>query len=77
METRRPNEVLGPIHQEKTAYYHEVQQGETLGAISQRYQISLDRLIRENGLNEPDQLQPGQLLYIPDYASSADRKESE
>lgn len=42
-----------------------VRSGDTLGAISARYDVSVDELMRLNGLTNPNALQLGQVLKIP------------
>jgi membrane-bound lytic murein transglycosylase D len=49
---------------------HEVADGETLWGIARRYETTVDAVRAANGLDEDDQLQPGQTLRIP-RASSA------
>ncbi len=43
---------------------YEVKLGDTLTAISQRYDVSVERLIQDNGLERPEHLTPGQVLLI-------------
>lgn len=45
--------------------YHEVQQGDTLYGIAQKYGVSLDALLRANSMGPKDLLQPGQKIVIP------------
>ncbi len=42
-----------------------VRKGETLGAISARYDVAVDDLMKLNGLTNPNALQAGQILKIP------------
>ncbi|HHY72817.1 MAG TPA: stage VI sporulation protein D [Bacillus bacterium] len=44
-----------------------VQSGETVGTIAETYDISVNQIIRLNGLND-EILKEGQILYIPEYA---------
>ncbi len=44
-----------------------VQQGETLGTIAETYDISINHIIRLNGLDD-EIIKEGQILYIPAYA---------
>lgn len=48
-----------------TPIAHTVQAGETLGAIAQRYDVSLEDLMAANGLTDPNVLSVGQQLVIP------------
>ncbi len=45
---------------------HTVAQGETLSAIARKYKISLSLLQSVNGIKDPNQLQKGQDLFIPE-----------
>ena len=47
-----------------------VQQGESMDHIAQRYDVSIQQLIRVNRLSTDDHINEGQLLYIPVKASS-------
>ncbi len=42
-----------------------VQPNDTLGQIAQRYGVSLDSIVTENGIENPDRLEIGQLIIIP------------
>ena len=47
-------------------FFHEVQEGDSLFTISNRYGISVDQIRLVNGLNETN-IVPGQALLIPLY----------
>ncbi len=47
------------------AQYYEVQPGDSLSVIAQRFQVRLEDLIVLNGITNPDQIQAGQKLRIP------------
>lgn len=51
-------EAPGPV-------VHVVQAGETLGRISERYDVSIDDIVSANGLANPNVLSVGQQLQIP------------
>ncbi len=53
-------EVVSP---EGTTYV--VQPGDTLYGIAVRFGVSLEALIQANGIEDPNQLQAGQVLVIP------------
>jgi murein DD-endopeptidase MepM/ murein hydrolase activator NlpD len=57
--------------QEETATTYTVAPGDTLFLIAQRYGVSLETLIAVNAIANPDQIEVGQLLIIPDGASGA------
>lgn len=44
---------------------HVVARGETLTAIARQYDLSVARLVEENGLSDPDRLEVGQHLRLP------------
>lgn len=46
--------------------FHEVQPGETLWAIAKAYNLPVEDLVEVNGLEQPDVLSVGQLIFIPD-----------
>lgn len=48
-----------------TPLVHTVQSGETLGSIAQQYDVSVEDLLRANGLTDPNVLDVGQSLVIP------------
>lgn len=47
------------------AALYTVQSGDTLSAIAERYNTTVDELVAANGLTDPNALQPGQTLLIP------------
>lgn len=57
------------IRQEISSSYHQVESGETMFAISYRYNIRLDRFLSWNNLTEQSRLKVGQQVYIVDPAS--------
>ena len=48
---------------------HMVVRGDTLTAIARRYGVSVDRLVQDNGLADPDRLELGQRLLLPGLSS--------
>jgi len=44
---------------------HQVQRGDSLYAIARRYGVSIDALVRENQITDPDRLSVGMRLVIP------------
>jgi len=54
-----------------------VQAGDTLSGIAQQYDISTEALVAANGLVDPDVLQIGQVLIIPEEDSTAVPVDSE
>ena len=45
---------------------HVVQQGQRLGSIAKRYNVSIDALAYANGIRQKDPIKPGQRLIIPE-----------
>jgi LysM repeat protein len=61
-DTPEPTPTDGPIFTE-----YKVRAGDTLGAISARFNISVEELMQVNGLTNPNSLQIGQVLKIPTF----------
>ena len=61
-ETPEPTPTQGPIFTE-----YRVRSGDTLGAISARFNMSVEELMKINGLTNPNSLQVGQVLKIPTF----------
>ena len=53
--------LAAPVHAEE----HEVQKGQTLGAIARRYNVSVDDLCKANKISRRTPIKPGQKLIIP------------
>jgi LysM repeat protein len=58
----RPTNSRPPVN--RNAREHQVQPGETLSEIAERYTIPMDRLVALNGLRQPDDLQVGTTLKL-------------
>lgn len=61
-----------PISDAGTGETIEVQPGDTLYRLSRKHQVSLDELMRVNGLSTPN-LKPGQKLVLPSASATAPR----
>lgn len=61
--TPDPPHALPPIRTEAEQYW--VMPGDTLGEIAKKHGVSLDQIIQENSLVNPNLLEVGQLLNIP------------
>ncbi|RIA55204.1 heme peroxidase [Dichotomicrobium thermohalophilum] len=55
-----------PREEEQAGRYHTVESGETLFRISKRYHVSVEALMRANGVSDPRELRVGQRLTIPE-----------
>ena len=65
MQTPTPNDpVVLPTVRAETVQYT-VQYGDTLAKIAQQFQVTVTRLINENGISNADQLVIGQVLVVP------------
>lgn len=61
-DTPVPSPTTGPVFTE-----YRVRYGDTLGAISARFNMTVEELMRVNGLTDPHSLQIGQVLKIPTF----------
>lgn len=63
--TPTPNPpIILPTPRDNTLEYT-VQAGDTLGKIAKRFQVTVNRIIIMNEINNPDQIEVGQVLLIP------------
>jgi len=66
-----PDGIVGPKTTEvltqlrTTVVSYTVQKGDNLTKLANRYDTTVTRISTYNGLQNPDRLQPGQVLYIP------------
>lgn len=67
--TASPSPAALPTPTKPTTYT--VQAGDTLSAIAQQHDVSLEALTAENGLADPNMLQIGQVLVIPHHDNLA------
>jgi LysM repeat protein len=63
--TPTPNPPAPVPTQRSDSQEYIVQVGDTLGKIAQRYQVTIDQIMAENNLVNPDQIAVGQTLLIP------------
>ena len=52
--------------------YHTVQPGETLWDIANQYGVTTDALAAANELSDPDALEPGQVLVVPEVENTGE-----
>jgi len=69
LQAAQPTSKPAVIQQDISSPYHQVASGETMFAISYRYNIRLDRFLSWNNLTEQSRLKVGQQVYIVDPAS--------
>lgn len=69
-ETPEPSPTPGPVFIE-----YQVRYGDTLGGISARFNLTLEELMRVNGLTNPHSLQIGRLLKIPTFVDQVGPEE--
>lgn len=51
----------------RTGIYYSIRQGDSLWKISKQYNVSIERIMRENNISSPYNLQVGQKIFIPRY----------
>jgi LasA protease len=64
--TPDPPRILPTPRQDQEQYI--IRRNDTLGQVAQRYGVSLARLVEENGITNPDQVEVGQIITIPPAA---------
>lgn len=69
LQAAQPASRPAVAQQDISSPYHQVATGETMFAISYRYNIRLDRFLSWNNLTEQSRLKVGQQVYIVDPAS--------
>lgn len=69
LQAAQPASRPAVVKQDISSPYHQVATGETMFAISYRYNIRLDRFLSWNNLTEQSRLKVGQQVYIVDPAS--------
>jgi murein DD-endopeptidase MepM/ murein hydrolase activator NlpD len=69
----RPPAWLGQAPDpEAVGVYHPVAAGQSLGAICKAYGADLQEVVEVNGIADPDKVQAGMLVFIPDAAKVLD-----
>src|SRR5687768_17290962 len=56
---------------------HTVGEGQTLGRIAKRYNVTIEELCRANGISRREKIKPGQELVIPGKTSKPAAKKGE
>lgn len=51
--------------------YYSIRQGDSLWKISKQYNVSIERIMRDNNISSPYNLKVGQKIFIPRYRSTA------
>ena len=62
--------VTRPLHAQDEAGAYTVAPGDTLGAIAARLGVSIDALIAANAIDDPNRINPGQVLIVPNADGS-------
>ncbi|HSM57570.1 MAG TPA: LysM peptidoglycan-binding domain-containing protein [Candidatus Sulfomarinibacteraceae bacterium] len=63
-EEATPDESTPPAP-DPTPITYEVQPGDTLVRISERFGVSIQAIVQANGIANPDRIQPGDVIVIP------------
>jgi len=51
--------------------YYSIKQGDSLWKISNQYNVSVEKIMRDNGISSPYNLKVGQKIFIPRYSTAA------
>lgn len=62
--------VTRPLHAQDEVGAYTVAPGDTLGAIAARLGVSIDALIAANAIDDPNRINPGQVLIVPNADGS-------
>jgi LysM repeat protein len=49
-----------------TGYEHQIKSGETLSEIAEAYDVTVEAIMQENNLSDPNLVRSGQILFIPE-----------
>jgi LysM repeat protein len=60
-----PPPTSGPARPQKGAFEYEVEKGDTVGKLSERFGVTEDAIAKANGLEDPNSIHEGQKLTIP------------
>lgn len=55
---------------ERTGIYYSIVQGDSLWKISKQYNVSVEKIMRQNNISSPYNLKVGQKIFIPRYSLS-------
>ncbi len=69
--SRMPREKSYLPPSKRSGIYYSVKQGDSLWKISKQYNVSVERIMRENNISSPYNLGVGQRIFIPRYQSTA------
>lgn len=65
VETQGEEPTTGEAPPAPTSQVYEIQQGDTLVEIAERFSVTVQALVQANGIANPNRIQPGQTLVIP------------
>ena len=57
----------------RSGIYYSIEGGDSLWKISKQYNVSVERIMRENNISSPYNLGVGQKIFIPRYQSTSDK----
>jgi len=69
--SRIPKEKSYLPPSKRRGIYYSVKQGDSLWKISKQYNVSVERIMRENNISSPYNLGVGQKIFIPRYQSTS------
>ena len=58
----------------RSGIYYSIKQGDSLWKISKQYNVSVERIMRENNISSPYNLGVGQKIFIPRYQSTTSKE---
>jgi len=57
----------------RNGIYYSIKQGDSLWKISNQYNLSVEKIMRDNNISSPYNLKVGQKLFIPRYSSASNK----
>ena len=67
--SRIPRDSSYLLPSKRTGIYYSIKQGDSLWKISKQYNVSVEKIMRQNNISSPYGLRVGQKIFIPRYFS--------